>query len=52
MLAYLVMHYDIKAEKDGDHPKDQVFGSAFAPNAKANIMLKKLAKSVMGASPV
>jgi len=44
MMAYLVMNYDVKAEEEGVHPPDQVFGSAFAPNPKANVLLKKLRK--------
>ena len=42
MMAYLVMHYDVKLE-DGEttRPKDFVFGYSVVPNPKANVMLKK-----------
>lgn len=42
MMAYLLIHYDVKLE-DGvtARPKDFEFGSAVVPNLKARVMFRK-----------
>ena len=42
MMAYLVMHYDVKLENDETtRPKDFVFINSVIPNPKAKVMLRK-----------
>lgn len=41
MMAYVVMHYDIRTEEEGVRPKDLIVASAIAPNPKAKVLFRK-----------
>jgi hypothetical protein len=41
MLAHMVINYDLKAEVEGVRPPDDIFGLAFAPNARAKVWFRK-----------
>lgn len=42
MMAYLVMHYDVKlADGETARPKDLEFASSVVPNPKAKVMFRK-----------
>lgn len=40
MLAYIILHYDIKLAKPGERPADMSLGATNMPNPKAEIMLR------------
>ncbi|KZV83351.1 cytochrome P450 [Exidia glandulosa HHB12029] len=41
MMAYMLTHYDMKMEHEGEVPKEQWFGSAVVPDRSARMMLRK-----------
>jgi len=43
MLAHIVLHYDVKLEKEGVRPPDQLFDSLRIPNQGAKVLFRKRA---------
>ena len=41
MMAYMLMHYDIKPEHEGVRPKDAYQGFSVIPDAKARVLFRK-----------
>ena len=41
MLAHIVVHYDVKMEKDGGVPPSVTFGLITIPDTKARVMFRK-----------
>ncbi|KAG2057010.1 cytochrome P450 [Suillus hirtellus] len=41
MMAYLVLNYDIKLEKEGERPPDEWFLMNCSPNRKAEVMFRR-----------
>jgi cytochrome P450 len=41
MMAYLVLNYDIKLEKEGERPPDEWFMMNCTPNRKAEVMFRR-----------
>ncbi|KAG2154646.1 cytochrome P450 [Suillus clintonianus] len=41
MMAYLVLNYDIKLEKEGERPPDEWFMMNCSPNRKAEVMFRR-----------
>ncbi|KZW02926.1 cytochrome P450 [Exidia glandulosa HHB12029] len=41
MFAYLIYHYDLKMEREGELPEPEWFGAASIPSRSASIMLRR-----------
>ncbi|KAF8899439.1 cytochrome P450 [Infundibulicybe gibba] len=41
MLAYLILHYDVRAETEGVRPPDDWFGPISTPSRSARILFRK-----------
>ncbi|EJD07458.1 cytochrome P450 [Fomitiporia mediterranea MF3/22] len=41
MMAYLILHYDVKAEIEGVRPENEYHRNQVGPNSKATVLLKK-----------
>ncbi|KAI0741311.1 cytochrome P450 [Daedaleopsis nitida] len=46
MLAYIVVHYDLKIAGDGGRPENQFLGASIFPNPNGEIMFRKRQTSV------
>ncbi|KAJ7158702.1 hypothetical protein C8R46DRAFT_907044, partial [Mycena filopes] len=42
MLAYLILHYDVKTPVDGKRPPDEWFGPTSHPASSAEILFRRV----------
>lgn len=47
LLAFVVLNYDVKLEKDGVRPPDEYFGNSIIPNRTAKVLFRKRAGNCM-----
>lgn len=41
MLAHIAVNYDVKMEREGEHPPWSFFASALVPNMHAEVLFRK-----------
>jgi hypothetical protein len=46
MMVHLLLHYDLRLEKDGVRPPDLPIGHSVLPNREAKILLRKRKREI------